>query len=63
MPEQLANQQAALARIESFLADSSERVLIGIIGKPGAGKSTLSKFLMSKLPNNLSQWFRWMAIT
>ena len=25
-------------------------MLIGIIGKPGAGKSTLSKFLMSKLP-------------
>ena len=50
MPEQLANQQAALARIQSFLSDSTERVLIGIIGKPGAGKSTLSKFLMSKLP-------------
>lgn len=50
MPEQLANQQAALARIEGFLSGSSERVLIGIIGKPGAGKSTLSKFLMSKLP-------------
>ena len=50
MHEQLANQQAALARIESFLAGSSERVLIGIIGKPGAGKSTLSKYLMSKLP-------------
>ena len=50
MPEQLANQQAALARIQGFLSDSTERVLIGIIGKPGAGKSTLSKFLMSKLP-------------
>lgn len=50
MPEQLANQEAALARIESFLASSSERVLIGIIGKPGAGKSTLSKYLISKLP-------------
>lgn len=53
MPEQLANQQAALARIESFLSGSNERVLIGIIGKPGAGKSTLSKFLMSKLPKQL----------
>lgn len=53
MPEQLANQQAALVRIQSFLSDSSARVLIGIIGKPGAGKSTLSKFLMSKLPKEL----------
>jgi pantothenate kinase len=50
MPEQLASQVAALARIEEHLEKSTERVLIGIIGKPGAGKSTLSKFLMSKLP-------------
>jgi len=50
MPEQLANQGAALARIQEHLANSSERVLIGIIGKPGAGKSTLSRFLMTKLP-------------
>ena len=50
MPEQLASQEAALARIQSHLKNSSERVLIGIIGKPGAGKSTLSKFLMAKLP-------------
>jgi len=50
MPEQLASQVAALARIQEHLEKSTERVLIGIIGKPGAGKSTLSKFLMSKLP-------------
>ena len=50
MPEQLASQEAALARIQNHLKNSSERVLIGIIGKPGAGKSTLSKFLMAKLP-------------
>jgi pantothenate kinase len=50
MPEQLASQVAALARIQEHLVKSTERVLIGIIGKPGAGKSTLSKFLMSKLP-------------
>jgi len=50
MPEQLASQVAALARIQEHLEKSTERVLIGIIGKPGAGKSTLSKYLMSKLP-------------
>ena len=50
MPEQLASQEAALARIQNHLENSPERVLIGIIGKPGAGKSTLSKFLMAKLP-------------
>ena len=50
MPELLASQEAALARIQNHLENSSERVLIGIIGKPGAGKSTLSKFLMAKLP-------------
>ena len=50
MPEELASQAAALARIQEHLEKATERVLIGIIGKPGAGKSTLSKFLMSKLP-------------
>jgi len=50
MPEQLTSQEAALARIQNHLENSTERVLIGIIGKPGAGKSTLSKFLMAKLP-------------
>ena len=50
MPEQLASQEAALARIQNHLENSTERVLIGIIGKPGAGKSTLSKFLLAKLP-------------
>ena len=50
MPEQLASQEAALARIQNHLENSTERVLIGIIGQPGAGKSTLSKFLMAKLP-------------
>jgi len=50
MPEQLPGQEAALARIQNHLENSTERVLIGIIGKPGAGKSTLSKFLMAKLP-------------
>ena len=53
MPEQLADQKAALARIQEHLEKASERVLIGIIGKPGAGKSTLSKFLMVKLPKDL----------
>ena len=53
MPEQLADQKAALARIQDHLEKSSERVLIGIIGKPGAGKSTLSKFLMAKLSKEL----------
>jgi pantothenate kinase len=53
MPEQLPDQKAALARIQEHLEKSGERVLIGIIGKPGAGKSTLSKFLMSKLSKEL----------
>ena len=50
MPEQLASQEAALVRIQNHLEKSTDRVLIGIIGKPGAGKSTLSKFLLAKLP-------------
>jgi pantothenate kinase len=53
VPKQLADQRAALARIQEHLEKSNERVLIGIIGKPGAGKSTLSKFLMAKLSKEL----------
>lgn len=42
--------QEALDRTRELLNNSSDRVIIGIVGKPGAGKSTLSSFLIDNLP-------------
>lgn len=42
--------QQALERTWELLGNSNERIIIGIVGKPGAGKSTLSTFLIDNLP-------------
>lgn len=42
--------QQALSRVTELLNDSNGRKIIGIVGKPGAGKSTLSKYLIENLP-------------
>jgi len=42
--------EEALERIQDFLKNSGDRIIIGIVGKPGAGKSTLSSFLTDHLP-------------
>ncbi|MDK7340915.1 nucleoside/nucleotide kinase family protein, partial [Pauljensenia sp. UMB0018B] len=39
-----------LTRIEALCANSSSRVLIGIAGCPGAGKTTLTKLLLDGIP-------------
>ena len=44
--------QEALDRTRELLNNSSDRVIIGIVGKPGAGKSTLSSFLLDNLPTS-----------
>lgn len=45
--------QESLSRVRDLLNNSNERKIIGIVGKPGAGKSTLSNFLVSQLPSEL----------
>jgi pantothenate kinase len=39
----------ALDRIKHLLQSNQKRVLIGIVGKPGAGKSTLTSYLVDNL--------------
>jgi len=42
--------EAALERVISLSESVHSRVIIGLVGKPGAGKSTLSSYLLKKLP-------------
>lgn len=42
--------QQALSRVTELLNNANGRIIIGIVGKPGAGKSTLSSYLIEKLP-------------
>jgi pantothenate kinase len=42
--------EQALSRVMELLNSANGRIIIGIVGKPGAGKSTLSSYLIEKLP-------------
>ena len=50
MAIELSSLEAALERVVHLTKNSDGRVLIGLIGKPGAGKSTLSSYLIKNLP-------------
>jgi pantothenate kinase len=50
MSAQRLSFDQALERTRELLNNSSGREIIGIVGKPGAGKSTLSSFLIENLP-------------
>lgn len=52
MTIELNTMDEALHRANDLLAAATDRIVIGIIGKPGAGKSTLSSYLMKHLPSN-----------
>lgn len=42
----------ALSRVMDLLNNANGRIIIGIVGKPGAGKSTLSSYLIENLPKD-----------
>lgn len=45
MPLRIDSGKELIARINNLLTSKDGRVIIGIAGKPGAGKSTLVEFL------------------
>jgi len=47
---QINSLEAAYERVISLSNSSTKRIIIGLVGMPGAGKSTLSTYLMKKLP-------------
>jgi pantothenate kinase len=49
MTDVIKGKEGALLRIKESLNRSTDRFLIGIVGKPGAGKSTLSAYLLEEL--------------
>ncbi len=46
----IASLEEAFERAVTLTHNTDSRVIIGLIGKPGAGKSTLSSYLLKKLP-------------
>ena len=44
--------EQALSRVTELLNHPSSRVIIGIVDKPGADKSTLSSYLIENLPTD-----------
>lgn len=44
---------SALLRAKDLLSNAPSRTVLGISGKPGAGKSQLSSFLVANLPSDL----------
>lgn len=50
MEIELNSLEEALDRALSLTQKRDTRVIIGLVGKPGAGKSTLSSYLLKKLP-------------
>jgi pantothenate kinase len=50
MTIEIQGLESALERLLLLSQNSSSRVIVGLVGKPGAGKSTLSNYLLKKLP-------------
>ena len=50
MAIEIRGLENALDRVISLTKSSDTRVMIGLVGKPGVGKSTLSNYLLKKLP-------------
>jgi pantothenate kinase len=52
LPITLNGVDQALARANEITKKTDKRVIIGVVGKPGAGKSSLTSYLIDNLPKN-----------
>ena len=52
MQIQINSLQEALDRINYLREQNSERIILGVVGKPGAGKSTVTSYLLDNLPED-----------
>ncbi len=53
MPDLINSLDQVLERINAFNTSANKRVIIGIVGKPGAGKSTLTEQILNILPKGV----------
>jgi pantothenate kinase len=53
MSQKSLNLNQGLKRAHDLLENSTDRTILGIVGKPGSGKSTVSQFLIDNLPTEL----------
>ncbi len=49
MPIVINKIEEALKRLRSLNEDNNQRIIIGIVGKPGAGKSTLTSYILENM--------------
>ena len=54
MPDLINSLDQVIERINAFNASTNKRIIIGIVGKPGAGKSTLTEHILDNLPKGVA---------
>ena len=54
MPDLINSLDQVIKRINAFHASANKRIIIGIVGKPGAGKSTLTEHILNNLPKGVA---------
>ena len=54
MPDLINSLDQVIERINAFNASANKRIIIGIVGKPGAGKSTLTEHILNNLPKGVA---------
>jgi pantothenate kinase len=54
VPDLINSLDQVIERINAFNASANKRIIIGIVGKPGAGKSTLTEHILNNLPKGVA---------